>query len=374
MEAEAAAGAGPAEGAPRPLQEEQEAAAVFAYRPAEDLVWAAAGQASPFDRALQRGWEERLARGLFRYRLGELQTRRLPGPLGLVAQLNVPRGSERRRPQEVRSVRQSFDPAQFNFTHIRPGEVLFALQRVAAASSSRVLVAINVSPLEFGHVLLLPEPSLGLPQVLSAEALRAGLEALLLSGQPGFRVGFNSLGAFASVNHLHLHAYYLPWQLPVEEAPARPLRPEAGLYVLERGVPAPGLLFYSPAGRPPGPLARRVCRLTDHLARGDVAHNLFATRGAAPEGGPPGARPGLRVLLWPRQASFGAKQEAAFNVALCELAGHLPVKTAQDFHALSEAAALRLIRRCLLPPPRWARLQQELADLLPPPCDGAQDD
>ncbi|KAL8197332.1 UNVERIFIED_CONTAM: hypothetical protein K2H54_020492 [Gekko kuhli] len=352
---------------PEPSSQPQDAE-VFAYTPEEDFVlggveWPPSGAPpepapSPFDRALQRAWEERLARGLFRYRLGDLQTRRLPGPAGLVAQLNPRRGWDRRAPQAVGSVRQGFDPAQFNFTQIRPAEVLFALgprrrwERPcpSPAPPPRVLVAINVSPLERGHVLLVPEPARGLPQVLTEGALLAGLEALLLSGHPGFRVGFNSLGACASVNHLHLHAYYLPRQLHVEAAPARPLRPRAGLYLLEGGgVPAPGLLFYSD-GRRPAELARRVCRLTDHLAAREVAHNLFATRGAAPQG-PAGsaARPGLRVLLWPRRACFGAKEGAAFNVALCELAGHLPVKAAADFEELTEEAALRLIRQCLLP-------------------------
>ena len=32
----------------------------------------------------------------------------------------------------------------------------------------------------------------------------------------GFRVGFNSLCAFASVNHQHLHAYYLDYDIFTE--------------------------------------------------------------------------------------------------------------------------------------------------------------
>nr|XP_056721741.1 LOW QUALITY PROTEIN: GDP-D-glucose phosphorylase 1 [Euleptes europaea] len=351
-------------------------AEVFAYTPADFVrqgaAWAGGGGApSPFDVALQRGWADRVARGLFRYRLGELRTRLLPGPAGFVAQLNPRRGWDRRPPQEARSVRQPFDPRRFNFTRLRPGEVLFALApRHRPRGPPPVLVAINVSPLEQGHVLLLPEPGRGLPQVLTAEALLAGLEALLLSGRAAFRLGFNSLGAGASVNHLHLHAYYLARELRVETAPCRPLRPAAGLHLLH-GVPAPGLLFYCPAGGDGlEQLARRVCRLTDHLARHEVAHNLFATRGAAPEGerrrgaAAAGARPGVRVILWPRRVSFGAKDGAAFNVALCELAGHLPLKTAADFEALTEDSARRLIQAQLLPDDRFAQLQRELVALL----------
>ncbi|XP_066491397.1 GDP-D-glucose phosphorylase 1 [Tiliqua scincoides] len=338
-------------------------AEVFAYR-AGDLVlrgvaWPAGGP-SRFDRALRAGWEDRLSRGLFRYRLGALQTRVLPGRVGFVAQLNPQRGSERRRPQDIRSVRQGFDPRQFSFREIRPEEVLF---RLAGAGAGGVLVVINVSPLEFGHVLLVPEPALALPQVLTPEALGAGLEAVLLSAHPGFRVGFNSLGAFASVNHLHLHGFYLDWELLVETAPCKPLLPGRHFHLLQEG-PAPAFLFYS-QGRRTAELARSVCRLTDHLVRREVAHNLFVTRGAAPEGPLRSrARPGIRVLLWARRPCFGVKEEAAFNVALCELAGHLPVKTARDFEALTEASAIRAIQEHLLPPLQFAQLQQELVALL----------
>ncbi|NXI73354.1 GDPP1 phosphorylase, partial [Anseranas semipalmata] len=165
----------------------------------QGVTWPAA-TLSRFDQALLGAWQDRMARGLFRYRLGELPTRILPGPMRLVAQLNIQRGAERRRPQAVHSLTQPFDPREFNFTQIRPGEVLLHLRRCPLAGGGpappdRVLVVINVSPLERGHVLLLPEPALGLPQALTPQLLRAGLEAVLLSAHPGFRVGFNSLGA-----------------------------------------------------------------------------------------------------------------------------------------------------------------------------------
>ncbi|XP_054858968.1 GDP-D-glucose phosphorylase 1 [Eublepharis macularius] len=321
---------------------------------------------SPFDRILQQGWKDRQEQGLFRYHLGDLQTRILPGKAGFVAQLNIRRGSDRRPPQEIQSVQQRFDRQQFNFTQIRPAEILFALARCCPAPGSHpasVLVVINVSPLEFGHVLLLPEPALCLPQVLTPEVLHFGLDAVLLSAHPGFRIGFNSLGAFASVNHLHLHGFYLNWELLVESAPCKPLLPEASLYLLQ-GVPAPGFMFYS-EGQQLEELAHKICRLTSYLVQEEIAHNLFATRGAAPEGPVgSGARPGLRVILWPRRPCFGAKEQSAFNVALCELAGHLPVKTAQDFKGLTETAAIRIIEKHLLPEPQFTQLQCELVALL----------
>ncbi|KAG3262559.1 GDP-D-glucose phosphorylase 1 [Ictidomys tridecemlineatus] len=322
-----------------------------------------------FDSALCSAWRQRVELGLFRYRLGELQTQTLPGAVGFVAQLNVERGVQRRRPQNIKSVRQAFDPEQFNFNKIRPGEVLFRLHRkpndCSAVQQEDILVIINVSPLEWGHVLLVPEPTLGLPQRLLPGVLRAGLETVLLSSHPGFRVGFNSLGGLASVNHLHLHGYYLAHRLPVEGAPSEALDPGGHLYLLQ-SVPAPGFLFYTSG---PGPdleaLISRVCRATDYLTDHEIAHNLFVTRGA-----PPGKASastmltGVRVILWARKSNFGIKEGEAFNVALCELAGHLPVKTYQDFSSLTEEAALALIQDCLLPPAQADEIQEALVALM----------
>ncbi|OBS60687.1 hypothetical protein A6R68_08153 [Neotoma lepida] len=324
---------------------------------------------SRFDSALCSAWMQRAELGLFRYRLEDLQTQILPGSVGFVAQLNIERGAQRRRPQNIQSVRQAFDPEQFNFNKIRPGEVLFRLQRQpngpAAAKQEDILVVINVSPLEWGHVLLVPEPAHGLPQRLLPGVLRAGLEAVLLSLHPGFRVGFNSLGALASVNHLHLHGYYLAHPLPVEGAPSTPLDPKGCIHLLP-SLPAPGFLFYTSG---PGPdleaLINRVCRATDYLSDHEIAHNLFVTRGAPPgQTSSSSGLTGIRVILWARKSSFGIKESGAFNVALCELAGHLPVKTSQDFGSLTEAAAVALIQDCLLPQTQAEEVQAALVALV----------
>uniref|UniRef100_A0A8U8BY92 GDPGP1-like N-terminal domain-containing protein n=1 Tax=Geospiza parvula TaxID=87175 RepID=A0A8U8BY92_GEOPR len=321
----------------------------------EDFVLQAAGWGDPgsapsrFDRVLLAGWSDRMERGLFRYRLGALPTRVLPGAVRLVAQLNEQRSAERRPPQPVRSLRDPFDPAAFNFTRLRPAELLFRLRR--AGGPEPLLVAINASPLERGHVLLLPEPARRLPQALTAPALRGALEAALLSAHPGFRVSFNGLGGGASVNHLHLHGLYLDRPLPLEEAPAEPLGPRLALL---RAGPAPAFLFFAAGPAALEPVSRAVCRAAEHLGAAGLACNVLATRGDPPAG--PGGGRGLRVLLWARRPLFGPKAGEPFAVALCELAGLLPLPAEPLYRDITEEQALSAIRQHLLPEPELLHL------------------
>lgn len=358
----AAAGASEEPGDPGPEE--------FVYGEEDFILGGAGWEGEPgsapsrFDRALLESWDDRMERGLFRYRLGPLPARLLPGPLGLSAQLNVQRGTERRPPQPVLSLRPPFDPAAFNFTRLRPGELLLRLRRRGPAAPEPLLVAINASPLERGHVLLLPEPARALPQALTAPVLRGALEAALLSAHPGFRLGFNGPGGGASVNHLHLHGLYLRRPLPVEAAPARPLCPRRRLGLLLRGVPAPAFLFYAAGPAELPAVARDVCRAAEHLTDTGLAYNVLATRGEPPEGAGAGAGRGLRVLLWAQRPSFGAKAGAGLTVAVCELAGHLPLPAEPLYRDLTEEQALRAIRRRLLPEPELLRLGEDLARLL----------
>lgn len=363
---------------------------------------------SRFDIALQSRWVEKMKVGLFRYNLGNLKTRILPGVFQFVAQLNIERGLERRKPQDIQSVQQSFDPQQFNFNKIKPEEMLFQIRKqfvqwnqglnaefqiqeskldirystksVPSLQSSStisekncvatnkdepvsILAVINVSPLEFGHVLFIPEPTLCLPQILTADLIQFGIEAIFLSAHPGFRVGFNSLGGFASVNHLHLHGFYLNHKLYIETACTEPLCPGKSFHILS-DFPAPGFLFYTD-GKDLKELAHNIHKVTNYLVAQNIAHNLFLTRGCEP-GNPvyPVSEVGTRIIIWPRKSGFGAKEETAFNVALCELAGHLPIKNWEDFNNITEASAVPIIQKYLLPKEEFLQLTSELVNLL----------
>jgi hypothetical protein len=71
------------------------------------------------------------------------------------------------------------------------------------------VIIINVSPIEFGHCLFVPKLNDCLPQILTEYSIHLALQIMLSSGRKNFKMAFNSLCAYASVNHLHWHLYYL---------------------------------------------------------------------------------------------------------------------------------------------------------------------
>lgn len=328
---------------------------------------------SRLDVALRCGWTEKMNLGLFRYHLGDLEARVLPGECGYIAQLNIQRGIERRKPQVILSIQQQFDPNLFNFNKISSSEILFEMHKQISSEKdcarngtcATCVVIINVSPLEFGHCLLVPEPSRCHPQLLTPLALQFGVESLFLSADPGFRVGFNSLGAFASVNHLHLHAYYLNHPLRIESACTEVILLKKCLFRL-MDFPK-GFMFYTEGKEEARAVATTVCRLTDHLVERNIAHNVFMTRGCHPDSentAQYSLRHGVRIFIWPRVSCFGAKEESAFNVALCELAGHLPFKHREDFESLDEDGVKAIVQRYLLSDEEFADLQKEIVEKL----------
>ncbi|XP_078592944.1 GDP-D-glucose phosphorylase 1-like isoform X2 [Branchiostoma floridae x Branchiostoma japonicum] len=360
----------------------------YTYTP-EDLVL----QSSPwkkfsrskFDEELCRRWDEAMEAGIFRYKLDALQTKILPGTLRFVAQLNVKRAQERRAPQNIIGMNHPFDPKKFNFTKIKPGEVLFELcperdsshqenERVSqngtasdeAPTSKKVkksshVVIINVSPLAYGNILLVPSLQDCQPQVLTEEALLLAIEMTLLSQHQGFRMGFNSLCAYSSVNHLHFHGYYLEHELGTESCVTVPFH--SGIHVLNSDYPALGFAFQL-QGKDVTGLARQVYQVANYLQSHEIAHNVFMTRGT--QFGEDANSPNrtLRVYLWPRRPVTGAKDDFVFNPALCELAGHLPIKVEDGFKSLTEEEAVKTLKTQSLSKEEFDALKTEIATVL----------
>lgn len=79
-----------------------------------------------------------------------------------------------------------------------------------------VLFLINNSPLTKYHLLIVPEVGSNHPQVMTLQCLTLALEIMNSTCDRAIRLGYNSPGALASVNHLHLHLLHVEHELYVE--------------------------------------------------------------------------------------------------------------------------------------------------------------
>ncbi len=111
---------------------------------------------------------------------------------------------------------QPWDANKFNFQKALQQEVLFQYEAglpsdgkavkfipASPANNSPNLVFINVSPIEYGHVLLVPRVMDGLTQLVDQTSMRLALQFCEHSNNAYFRLCYNSLGAYGTINHLH---------------------------------------------------------------------------------------------------------------------------------------------------------------------------
>lgn len=130
-------------------------------------------------------------------------------------QYNPHRTTLRRPPQIITSLRPVFNELEFNFNKINEKEILFNV-RFDATTSSVVSFIINNSPLTKYHILLVPRLKENLPQLFTQETMHYAIQLLHNLNDSHFRIGYNSPGALASVNHLHLHLLYIEQCLSIE--------------------------------------------------------------------------------------------------------------------------------------------------------------
>ncbi|URE48564.1 GDP-L-galactose phosphorylase [Musa troglodytarum] len=316
------------------------------------------------------GWEDRMSRGLFRYDVTACETKVIPGEYGFIAQLNEGRHLKK-RPTEFRvdRVLQPFDPAKFNFTKVGQEEVLFRFEagegdkagflESAAVGDANTpsVVAINVSPIEYGHVLLIPRVLDCLPQRIDPDSFLLALHMAAEAGSPYFRLGYNSLGAFATINHLHFQAYFLTMPFPVEKAPTQRIPVVKGLSQSKVKVskllnyPVRGLVYEG--GNTLKDLSDVVANSCICLQENNIPFNVLISDS------------GRRIFLFPqcyaeKQALGEVSQEildTQVNPAVWEISGHMVLKRKKDYEEASEEYAWRLLAEVSLSEARFEEVK-----------------
>ncbi|EPS59998.1 hypothetical protein M569_14805, partial [Genlisea aurea] len=317
---------------------------------------------------LLREWEDRMQRGLFRYDVTACETKVIPGKYGFIAQLNEGRHLKK-RPTEfcVDMVLQPFDESKFNFTKVGQEEVLFQFMPsedddahffpcapIDAADSSPTVVAINVSPIEYGHVLLIPRILECLPQRIDRHSFFLAVCMAAEAGNPYFRLGYNSLGAFATINHLHFQAYYLAIPFPVERAPSKKIAATAtGVKISHvSNYPVRSLVFEG--GDALEDLSNVVSDSCICLQEHNIPYNVLISDS------------GKRIFLFPqcyaeRQALGEVSPElleTQVNPAVWEISGHMVLKRKEDYEGATEENARRLLAEVSLSEERLEEVKE----------------
>ncbi|XP_012524633.1 GDP-D-glucose phosphorylase 1 [Monomorium pharaonis] len=282
---------------------------------------------SSFDNVLQRTWTHAEKINVFRYILNIRDSKILKGKYRFLAQLNPDRAQTRRAPELITSMLQHFSPTGFNFTKLMQQEMLFDV----GSGDTNDIVAINVSPLEQCHCLLLTERLKCLPQIMTEYSLHKVLDLCLLSNSWSLRAAFNGLCAIASVNHLHWHLYYLKHEMLLEYIDI--CNYISGVHLLV-DYPAKGFCLKLSDFKDIKDFVSRAFLVINYLQLRQMAHNVYVTRAKAKCNDK--LYNDLRIYIWVRKPFIGMKDTTAFTIAACELFGHLSIGDENIYNNLTE--------------------------------------
>ncbi|KAB7503040.1 GDP-D-glucose phosphorylase 1 [Armadillidium nasatum] len=304
---------------------------------------------SEFDKIYKRSWRKAESSNIMNYKVDEeiLKTKVLPGYFKLVAQFNPMRVMNRRKPEEIVSIKQPFDSQKFNFTQIHDGEILFEIFLKCGSENEEnqltCTVVVNSAPITPFHGLLIPARFNCRPQILNVDGIRIAIAIVLASKTPALKVAFNSLGGMASVNHYHFHIYYLHHPLFIETAVCEHL---VGPLYAFKDLYAPGFVFQLDRSDI-GTTAKNAIILSNYLLEKEICHNVMITRGIPAQQEEQRELPvydTVRVCFWLRKPSFGIKEIIGFAAAVCELSGHIPVYDDETWENLTEEEVVRSIK------------------------------
>lgn len=194
-----------------------------------------------------------------------------------------------------------------------------------------VLFIINNSPLTKYHLLVIPDVRGNQPQVMTLKCIELGLRLISCSDDRAIRYGYNSPGALASVNHLHLHMLHVERELFVEVVKLRQLI-DNFYSINDERLPARGFcLLLNDIDLD----AQKLFKLVEFCCQQTIPHNMFFTKSHTSNE--------TRIFLFPRSMkSFGTDKiySSFLNVAFCELAGYIPIGDEELFKSINESYIL----------------------------------
>ena len=134
--------------------------------------------------------------------------------------MNTERTSLRRPPQTITSIVQPFNENAFNFNKCQDCEILLRCHDHLSTNpftNGLTTFVVNNSPLTKYHSLICPRLKENLPQIITKESIELAIDIVTGLNNRSYRIGYNSMGACASLNHLHMHLICVEEKLYVED-------------------------------------------------------------------------------------------------------------------------------------------------------------
>ncbi|KNC27736.1 hypothetical protein FF38_03135 [Lucilia cuprina] len=292
--------------------------------------------ANLFLNELIQKWQQlQLMPNVFAYKLEITQCKYLPGKYQFYSEYNPKRVTLRRPPQTILSMDPQFNEEKFNFKKVAAAEIIMKLK---FEEETEISFIINNSPLTKYHTLICPNVEKGLPQRLTSDALRFCVDFLLsLEGNRYFRIGYNSPGALASVNHLHLHLMLIEKELYIDRVKLQHLS-EPDIYRLDDNMPTQAICFIVDTHDSKTKIELKLHQLFKFimwLCDNNMPHNIFMT--------PVAEDKKLKIFVFARQEFCIVKQFNTINIGFCELAGFVPIGVQELYDSLTEEDVIRKI-------------------------------
>ncbi|XP_055840504.1 GDP-D-glucose phosphorylase 1 [Episyrphus balteatus] len=271
--------------------------------------------------------------GVFKYKLNVASRKYLPGKYNIYTELNPDRSKLRRLPLAIPSLFTEFDHNKFNFNKIKPNEKLLDIP----FEDTVISFLINQSPLTPYHSLICPDLEKSQPQLITEKALEFSIEFLLSIDEKDYRIGYNSPGALASVNHLHLHLMYMDFDLYIEKADLESIG-KTGAYRLHDSMPTEAICFLIDENNKET-IVKNIYALIEFMFKHSIPHNIFITPDRQQEGKQ------LKLFIYARGEHFVIKDVMALNVAFLEFSGYFPLGDSELFNNLTEDRVLEKIKQ-----------------------------
>ncbi|RWR81849.1 GDP-L-galactose phosphorylase 1 isoform X2 [Cinnamomum micranthum f. kanehirae] len=287
---------------------------------------------SLLDCLLLSQWEDRSWKGLLKYDVTNCETKFISGSLKFIAQLSEGWSPNCFTECVENKILLPFDPFKFNCMKTLGEELLFCVASGENASSELItssmvpndgnLIILNATPVEYGHIFIIPRDFYYLPQFLDARSLEMAAQVAIDINNSSFRV-FYDYHASSRVNHLYFQACYYANPLPVEHVPVVPVTgnwQKSGIQICEvSDYPIKALLFKAEENFKI--LVTIVSEICCSLQRQNIAFSLLISEC------------GMKMVLFPQVHTSSA---SVCNLSAWECGGHFVYRSRHDFDLANE--------------------------------------